>query len=635
MSGKPLATWTWEATDPDRSGSSGDLAKLFKNEAVQSPGVFAEGAPTEAATLMAREVIQNSVDAATELADELGDDAPEFEISFEFDEVAGDDKAQLVESLDLSEVAARGTNHTDLKWRSKLGLDADDLLDHLHDSAPMRTLRITESGTTGMYGPFKGGKSKMFLALISLGLTAKAEGSGGSYGYGKAGLIRGSAIRMVIAYTAFREQPDEPGVTRRLLGMTYWGQHEIDEVSFTGFGRFGERQNNGAVRPFENDEADRVAETLGLGVRDPEFAEELGTTFLLIEPTIGADDLSTAIARNWWPALEDGRMTVTVTAGDKASVPRPMKDPVLRTFVDAYHLATTDQDNAKPNQYRQAFRRVNVDDTFYTLGGLGLVAEPGGWSYESDAADEDGEVSHRSLVALVRGPRMVVEYHDAGRARPFVRGVFVADDEVDELLRQTEPKAHDSWQTGEPELGTEPAATLVADTVIRRVRDHVRRFRNQLRPASRPAEDVRLPELERLFGRIFSATGGERSGPPAVERPFSIVVDERIEAAGDGLIRLHGSVGFALSEHHEEDEADVEVMVSYRFVEDGGNGEEATLQIVSPSGFEMIEERPYTFRGRLDRERSTFTFTSSPYPADWSGRLKSDVELATTVGAPE
>ena len=630
MSENPLAHWKWEQTDPDRSGSSGDLAKLFKNEVVKNPGVFAENAPHEAATLMAREVIQNSVDAASDLADELGDDAPEFEISFEFDQHDREAKSALVEALDLSAIAARGTNLSDPRWRSSLGLDADDLLDHLHDSSPLRTLKITESGTTGMYGAFEGGRSKMFLALISLGLTVKAAGSGGSYGYGKAGLIRGSAIRMVVAYSAFRERADDPSVTRRLLGMTYWGQHDLDDVSYTGFARFGAEQDSGATRPFENDEADRVAVGLGLDVRDASVPQDLGTTFLLVEPTVDPNDLSSAIARNWWPALEDGRMTAFVAAGGTVTVPRPMKDPVLRTFVDAYHLATTDQDNSKPNQYRQALRRVNIDGSIYRLGGLGLVSEPGGWSYESDAADDDGEIRHRSLVALVRGPRMVVEYLEAGRARPFVRGVFVADDEVDELLRQTEPKAHDSWQIRAPELGTDLAATRVAETVLDRVRDHVRKFRKQLRPASRPAEDVRLPELERLFGRIFSSAGGDSSAPPPSERPFSIIVDESVEVAGDGLIRLRGSASFALSEHHVDDEADVELALSYRFVEDGGNGEEAMLTIEPPAGFEAVDTVPYVFRGRLGRERSRFTFSSDAYPADWTGRFKGDVDFAVT-----
>ncbi|MEP1123397.1 MAG: hypothetical protein ABJH68_05845 [Ilumatobacter sp.] len=626
---EPLeARWKWEQTDPDRSGSSGDLAKLFKNETVKNPGVFAATAPSEHATLMAREVIQNSSDAASELSDELGDDAPEFEITFEFESLTDEAKSSLVKALDLSSIAARGTNPADPGWRSRLGLDSDDLLDHLHDSAPLRTLKVVESGTTGMYGPFNGAKSKMYLALISLGYTAKASGAGGSYGYGKAGLIRGSAIRTVVAYSAFRERPDDPGVTRRLLGMTYWGQHDLDDLSYTGFARFGAEQVNGAIRPFENDDADSMAERLGIDLRCADDLEDLGTTFLLIEPTVEPDDLSVAVARNWWPALEDGRMTVMVSADGRTSVPRPMKDPILKTFVDAYHLAATDQDNAKPNQYRQSFRRGSFGERTLKLGSLGLVAETGGWSYES-GADEPDDVQHRSLVALVRGPRMVVEYLDAGQARPFVRGAFIADDEVDELLRQTEPKAHDSWQTRIEEAGSDPDAPRVADAVINRVRDHVRKFRDQLRPATRPAEDVRLPELERLFGRIFSSSSSNSSGPPQSERPFSIVVEERLEHVGDGLIRVKARIGFALSPHFGDPEEVVDVSLSYRFVEEGGNGEEAELDVVAPEGFEARDEKPYVYRGALTHDRVVFEFASVPYPADWTGRIKGDVEFTS------
>lgn len=627
MRGRSRTSWTWEVTDPDRSGSSGDLAKLFKNETVKSPGVFAVDPPSEHATLMAREVIQNASDAAREFAEGLGDDAPEFGIDFEFDQLEGASKEALVEALDLAAIAARGTNPSEPAWRARLGLDAEDALDHLHDVAPLRLLKIVERGTTGMYGPFSGARSKMYLALISLGYTAKGEGSGGSYGYGKAGLIRGSAIRTVVAYTAFRERPDDPSVTRRLLGMTYWGQHELDGVSYTGFARFGKPQSNGAIRPFENGEADRLAVALGMGMRDPSNAEECGTSFLLIEPTVHPDDLNSAIARNWWPALEDGRMTVTVSAAGRTSVPRPMKDPILRTFVDAYHLATTDQDNAKPNQYRQTFRRASVGDRQLQLGGLGIIAEPGGWSYESEPEETQGredDVQHRSLIALIRSPRMVVEYFDAGRTRPFVRGAFVAHDEADELLRQTEPKAHDCWRTHIEDAGSDPEAPQVADAVTRRIREHVRRFRDQLRPASRPAEDVRLPELERLFARIFSSPGSGQSGPVSSERPFSISVDERLEVVEEQGITLVGRARCSLADHFADASADVDVTISYRFVEDGGNGEEADLQVTVPRGFTLVSTRPYVFSGTLGHERVTFEFRSAGYPADWTGRLRAE-----------
>jgi hypothetical protein len=174
-------------------------------------------------------------------------------------------------------------------------------------------------------------------------------------------------------------------------------------------------------------------------------------------------------------------------------------------------------------------------------------------------------------------------------------------------------------------LGSDPDAPRVADAVLRRVREHVRKFRDQLRPASRPAEDVRLPELERLFGRIFSSSGNSNSGPQAAERPYTIGVDESLASAGSGRIRLTGRVRCSLAERHVEPSAAVDIVVSYRFVEDGGLGEEACLTITPPAGFVQVEERPYVFRGVLGRRRAAFRFESDPYPADWSGRLKTDV----------
>jgi hypothetical protein len=75
-------------------------------------------------------------------------------------------------------------------------------------------------------------------------------------------------------------------------------------------------------------------------------------------------------------------------------------------------------------------------------------------------------------------------------------------------------------------------------------------------------------------------------------------------------------------------EAPVVASVSYRFIEEGGNGEEATLTIVSPDGFEAIAKQPYRFGGQLTHERVAFEFQSEPYPADWTGQLKGDVEFA-------
>ena len=227
---------------------------------------------------------------------------------------------------------------------------------------------------------------------------------------------------------------------------------------------------------------------------------------------------------------------------------------------------------------------------------------------------------------------MIVEYLEAGFARPYVRGAFVADLEVDELLRQSEPKAHDSWQM-RPGEGTPLEASEAADHVIRRVKDHVRKFRERLRPAARPAEDVRLPELDKLFSRIFSESGSHSPAPPAGERPFSIQIDQRVVPAGNGLIQLKGKASYALAQTSELTSAEADLALSYRFVEEGGTGEEAKLKIAAAPGFSPDGDGPYRFVGTLTHNQVTVSFESDPYPADWSGRLKADAELLKAEGS--
>ena len=66
----PDPLWCWEKIDPSRAAAAGDLAKMFKNEPVKTPGVLAEDAPAPEATLLVREAIQNSWDAALESREE-------------------------------------------------------------------------------------------------------------------------------------------------------------------------------------------------------------------------------------------------------------------------------------------------------------------------------------------------------------------------------------------------------------------------------------------------------------------------------------------------------------------------------------------------------------------------------------
>ena len=507
--------------------------------------------------------------------------------------------------------------------RAELGLRDRVCLDALDDAEePLTTLTITETGTTGMYGAWKTGKSRMYLALATLGYTPKPEG-GGSYGYGKAGLIRGSATHSVIAYSCFREDPAEPDVTRRLLGMTYWGQHSLGDASYPGFARFGQLDGEGVV-PFENDDADQIAESLGLDTRDPADGRDFGTTFLVVEPTVDPDDLMRAIERYWWPPLEDSSIPFNVSIRTERGEhhPRPKKDPALRTFIEAYELATVPQDNTHPHKRSTKLTAING----VPAGTLGMIADLGGWSYpQQTEVDASHRVEHHSLVALMREPRMVVEYYVAGQTAPFVRGVFVADQALDGDLRKTEPKGHDAWQT-KPDEDSDAAAAKVAETVLSRIKRNVADFRKSLKPPKPPQEQLRLPEFDKLMRQLLRGDGPP-APPPADPRDVSIRLDPTVEDVDGKRIRATGSAKFGLSEEFAGETATVQVHLHYILVEDNRAGDAVPLEIQAPAGFAALHDSD-RYTGKIHRDSPVeFTFRSAPHDALWTGRMIAEADV--------
>lgn len=614
--------WSWEKTDPDRSQTSGDVSKLFKNEPVKAPGVFAADQPSPDATVLAREVIQNAWDAAAELRDCLTPPSPQFEISFDFRSVTGHDKHQLVDRLGLDELAERVIS---IKNRHSIGLRSSDCLESLADDSEFTYLVIQEQAAVGMHGPWEGDKSKLFRALLTVGYTNEESGAGGSYGYGKAGLIRGSAIRTIIAYTCFREQENDPRITRRLLGVTYWGPHYFRNDSFTGYARYGKGVKG--ILPFNNEEADEAAAALGLNSRDPTQIEDLGTTILLVEPTVQPEDLRKAIERSWWPALEDRALGFNVLvrkSDDTVLYPRPRRNKILKTFIDGYEVATT-KGNLSAEQKRNELRRIG---RFDPTGTLGMVANREGWSY-AEHTEDSNDIEHRSLIALVRKPRMVVEYLEAGRTPPYVRGTFVANNNINEVLRATEPKGHDTWSTNLAEGDLNREASEVAQAIIGRIKQHVSRFREDLKPPSRPPETNSLPHFDKIMKRLMSGKGQSPRPPIYEERPLSININHKLVTVNDdNLIECNGAVKISFNDHFEGDEAWINVSIRYRYLEENRAGTEAIVLVDPPPSFQESADDSNLYIGILRREEVVcFEFSTESYQADWTGRLYAIAEI--------
>ena len=556
---------------------------------------------------------------------------PDFHIAFRFRSLSRAPKADLVRFLGLSEHASRlsgiGESRKDLDLAESL------CLDELRSGESLPVLFVEETSTMGMYGPWRGAESKLYKALVGLGHRGGSAETGGSFGFGKVGLIRGSRPRILVAYTSFRERPDDPGVTRRLLGVTYWGAHRSTGADCTGMAFFDSRAADGP-RPFENEEADRIASDLGLQPRRPAGLgppDDLGTgtSFLLIEPTITPDDLEQAVVRSWWPALEDESLPFDVTIeredGSRVS-PRPRRDSDFRPFVEACGHAGAPPSKGIGNDPNRRIHRIHAGDQRTLAGTLALITSPE-WSFPDESGGADEAASDESLVALMRRPRMVVEYLSfgfRGAASPIVRGVFVADDGVNRDLRDTEPWLHDAWNDKGDD--NRPARELAA-VIRKRIRQRVADFRKALRPPPPKRKQVALPVFDRIMRKIVSGTG--RSRPIPETRPLSIETDIRRRPSGAGFVCLEGSVWFALSEHCDRDRAPVTVRIRVGLVEDDRAGDSIGVEVQPPNGFRKAgTRRTARYSGELDKDsKRRFRFESDPYRADWTARLQAEGKI--------
>jgi hypothetical protein len=365
--------------------------------------------------------------------------------------------------------------------------------------------------------------------------------------------------------------------------------------------------------------------------------KQLGTSFLLVDPTIQPEDLRVAIERNWWPSIaEQEGLRVRITTSDgETIVPRvPKDDPDLSPFVEAFEWAQRPRENSSETAKGfdlGSYNPTGTDRNFQELGRLGLVADPEGWSFPQDqyieSPDSDGDgIKQQSLIALIRSPRMVVRYLPIDTGPPYVRGACViSDPEVDELMRQTEPKAHDSWDYNiDPQQVDDPEAPKVARRIDTRIRELVRGFRTGFKIPTPPPGPISLPELDKLM-RLMK--GKKPPPPPPGEQKISVTypVAPHVVADTEGkTVHFAATVALKYLPKADETKGKVRIRLALLFVEDSKLGRPCEISVKAPDGFKEIisDDFKKTFEGVLDStKRQKFDVASSPYSPDWSTQL--------------
>jgi hypothetical protein len=587
-------------------------------------------AQSEVHDLVAREVTQNSWDAArrhqAELAAAKGQDAAaerKFRLTYDFKEVSDGDKKRLLTALNAHELVDVLTEHGHGPLKFEKG---KTVLDRMNSREPLSLLYVNDYGATGLRGDPVGeglSESDFFRAFGQIGGNDRAEG-GGSFGFGKSAFIKASRIRCVIAYSSFFPQPGDP-VTRRLWGFVYWPSFGRK----AGVGQLGVLHRDAGVSsaPAVDQVADVMAESFGFQVRTAKSYEDCGTSLLIVDHVLDPRRLMDALEMWWWPAMETYRSTFDISVRTPKEVlrPQPLLNDRVKPYIRAFEIAQDANAQLKEGEFKSKWRAIR--DQGVAPGSMAVVRAE---SSLEDASDH-GYFAH---VALIRNPRMVVNYEGYSGSSPNteIKGVYIASLEADSYLRKTEPSTHDRWDTNIDESygpDWEKTSKVVA-SIKSRIRAEITEIQRSLRQQPKKAQ-VPMSWANELFAQLFSEptkTGKKQSEEERRKKTkrHAQMYDSTLQSrerrtVGSGQIAVQETWSVMLA---DEVKTEVSAVVDFAaWVLADGNEASASDRLaieglVLPKGFKETEDGVQgTFKPGLAYQ---FSFLTAPYEQDWNVR---------------
>lgn len=469
-----------------------------------------------------REVLQNARDAALPGGGAV-------QVTFRLIQLRGDALQEYRTTLGWVHLEAH--LRASAKGKQKLAMLLADGLRQVDDQDELLLLVVEDRYTTGLVGAERGDGSK-FAALCRNNLDSNKEGSstrGGAFGLGKAVLWRASRLATVL-FGSRLSTPQQPGGSLRLFGRCElsWHQNANDSQAYAGPGWFGKVEEAGAVSCWDNE---TLAEDLHLS-RKTDLGT--GTSICVVgfhDPGSDAprkiddlaDDLKRASARHFFPALARKQLQVTIETYEGCH--RTRAEEVQGEQLEPGFWAIFQKLEAK-ECVTELENTGDVAEATVRLDVARRIVEPTHAECEHDALllvrqmPDDASEDHRNVLALVRGPGMVVEFQSLGSlclgARPFqavllcgrLGGVGENDFRADEFLRTAEPPAHHKW-TMTPDLKVAYAwgAKTKIDRFLARARDKIREL---VKPASGNQKEG--PQALRELLQLGKETGGGSVG---------------------------------------------------------------------------------------------------------------------------
>ena len=481
------ATWQFEKDHPRGGAASG----AWSNQLT--------GAELSAETILAREAIQNSTDA----------ELPRRKVRVDFKRYRLNpaDRDKLAETLHLSAGPLARLAH--------LGLPAGNFYDLVQQGSnqPTGALLIQDFNTCGLGGRLYEGHEEgdRFRRLVFvLGAEGRLdEPRGGSFGFGKTAYSGASNVRTVIYYSRFAPAEETDGTSARLFVASFFRDHKADGGSYTGRAWFGAVGKDGDPWPFTDEDAHTMAEALNIPVRSPDAT---GTSVLILGNDYDLNDIRKGVEDFWWPRILEDNLEVHLIDGDEeVKPPNVRKRTDLKPYVHAYEMAVG---RAQPQGEKERCTDMR------TLSFQGRDVKLGKWAAVQveeilDQSDDenDGEDTLVSAICLMRKPRMVVEYMSTSHNAIPIGAVYVADEEIDPVLRLSEPPPHHKWDYKSIRLQEPVNGASLVQGVLRRLRYGVTTFQNTLVPTPPRPSIEPLNVLGRMLADLLGGTKPSKPGP--------------------------------------------------------------------------------------------------------------------------
>lgn len=571
-----------------------------------------------------RETLQNANDAG------INDSEEPVEVHYRFTRLEGSALRQYLETLQFNPDDGRGLfEHLHAASGDEDDRQLERYLEHLQEEGEMLVLSVEDRNTEGLPGSETEDGTNYTALVRDMGRSNKEQTEGGSHGVGKTVFWAFSGLSTVLFSSVPHEQETD-GEPPRFVGRTLLPDHRDNGGQlFSGNGWFGavdpDDPDGRSVSLWDGDgEASALARRLrahrgtnGAGGPVP------GTTATVLgfrDPTneVGADDTERlpekfrrTVAKYFWPAIERGDLVVKITGPD-ADEPNEVEpeqvdevEPFVRCYRDRFdtveELGERGDVVAGEIEIEDFPDRANdledADETVDSATAAVFARRPGPGS--------DGERTNE--VAVFRGAGMVVSYVDgstpaaygndfhgllmAGEARGWGtdEGVTDADTDLEELLRTSEPAAHDRWK-GYKNTRLESEYARGAKTTVKRLTgDDLSGELRRIVSSGEPEDGEGIDALDEASPTMD--TPGRRSGKgrrPTVESPDALDVNLNFDF-DRGRWHFDGEVGPTDEEGTSRWEATLEIKTEGEDGNDTGQIEITDIHEFSPGIYDVSD----------------------------------------------